>query len=512
MFSTSRLRCADAAAARQAPPCPAEAWRATRRRTALACGRKGHTRSHNWPVITWLPWSAEAFARAATERKPVLLSITAAWCHACHEMDRTTYADPEVAALVRERFVAVRVDTDCRPDINERYNLGGWPTTAFLTADGEVITGGTFVAADLMAALLKRVASVSGALTADQADHADHTDRRATEYTNNTDLSELIESIFSTFDEEHGGFGIEPKFPHTAPLHLAMALFRETGDERWRAIVERTLDAMAGGGLWDAKDGGFYRYATSRDWQLPHREKLLETNADLLRIYAEAALVFGRQADRDRCAAIAGFITGQLRVEAGGYRGSDADGMLYMDGNAKAAGALLGAATVLDDSALAREALASFERVILLCYKPSAGLAHYSDGVARVRGLLGDQIYAAGALLDAHDVSALEPYKMMAEELTHVAVRQLWDEAGGGFFDRAGHDSDIGLLRTRRKPFVGNAEAASMLTRLERTSGDAAFRARAEGALAAASEQLAGQGPLAAHYVLGARQLAVRPR
>src|SRR6476661_7574582 len=110
-------------------------------------------------MIDWLPWGAEAFARAAREGKPVLLSITAAWCRACHEMDRTTYADPEVAALVRDRFIAVRVDTDRRPDINERYNLGGWPTTAFLTPDGDVITGATFVPAEQMVRILRRVAS-----------------------------------------------------------------------------------------------------------------------------------------------------------------------------------------------------------------------------------------------------------------------------------------------------------------------------------------------------------------
>ena len=80
-------------------------------------------------MVRWLPWSADAFARASREQKPVLLSITAAWCRACHEMDRTTYADPAVAALIHDRFVPVRVDTDRRPDINERYNLGGWPTT-----------------------------------------------------------------------------------------------------------------------------------------------------------------------------------------------------------------------------------------------------------------------------------------------------------------------------------------------------------------------------------------------
>ena len=110
------------------------------------------------PAIAWLPWSADAFARAARESKPVLLSITAAWCQACHEMDRTTYADPEVVALVRDRFVAVRVDTDRRPDINERYNLGGWPTTAFLTSSGDVIAGSTFLPADRMTAVLNRVA------------------------------------------------------------------------------------------------------------------------------------------------------------------------------------------------------------------------------------------------------------------------------------------------------------------------------------------------------------------
>src|SRR6476660_4089762 len=110
-------------------------------------------------MVQWEAWSAEAFARAAREGKPVLLSITAAWCRACHEMDRTTYADPQVAALVSDRFVAVRVDTDRRPDINERYNLGGWPTTAFLTPEGDVITGGTFVPADRMAGVLARVAT-----------------------------------------------------------------------------------------------------------------------------------------------------------------------------------------------------------------------------------------------------------------------------------------------------------------------------------------------------------------
>ena len=128
--------------------------------------------------------------------------------------------------------------------------------------------------------------------------------------------TQLIESVFATFDEEHGGFGVEPKFPHTAPLHLAMALFRETGDDRWRTIVERTLDAMAEGGLWDARGGGFYRYSTrARLAAAAHREAARDQRRAAARLRGGGAGL-RRQVDRDRCAAIAGFITGALRAES----------------------------------------------------------------------------------------------------------------------------------------------------------------------------------------------------
>jgi uncharacterized protein YyaL (SSP411 family) len=485
-------------------------------------------------MIDWLPWGADAFARAAREGKPVLLSITAAWCRACHEMDRTTYADPAVATLVRDGFVPVRVDTDRRPDINDRYNLGGWPTTAFLTADGDVLTGGTFVPADRMCGILDRVAAAAtnlkhhargpagavgeggpslaeagaeGGSEGGRENAADHVVQH------DVDVDRLIISIFSTFDEEHGGFGIEPKFPHTAALSLAMALYRGTGDARWRQIVERTLDAMFDGGLWDAERGGFFRYAVTRDWHLQHREKLLETNAALLRVYAEAAALWERAEDADRCRRIGAFITGTLGAESGGYYGSDSDRVLYLDANAAASGALLAAATILGDSALGQEALASFERVLLLCYKPGLGVAHYFDGSARVRGLLTDHVAAIAALLDAHDVSGGEPYRMMAEELARLIVRDMWDPVAGGFVDRAGAPDDIGLLRARRKPFVENADAARALARLARLEprkgfGDpAVFRDYLPGALRASAAQIDGQGPRAAHYALARREL-----
>jgi uncharacterized protein YyaL (SSP411 family) len=321
------------------------------------------------------------------------------------------------------------------------------------------------------------------------------------------DGTDLIDLVFATFDEEHGGFGVEPKFPHAAPVHLALALFHETAAPRWQLIAERTLDAIADGGLWDREHGGFYRYAATRDWQLPHAEKLLDTNAALLRLYAEAAVVLGRSVDRDRIAAIAEFITAGLRAEGGGYHGSDSDRVLYADANATAASALLAASAALGDSDLAKQALASFERVVLACYRPGQGVAHYFDGTARVRGLLPDQIASVTALLDAHDVTDGEPYQMMAEELGHYAIREMWDERSGGFFDRAATPEDVGLLRSRRKPCVGNADAAVALARLQRVSREFDFSEYAAGALRASAGQAGRHGPLAAHYVLAARQL-----
>ena len=109
-------------------------------------------------IVRWLTWGAEAFARARAEDRPVLLSIAAPWCESCLDMDRTTYADPGVAAIVNDRFVPIRVNADRRPDISDRYSLGGWPTTAFLTAEGEVIGGGTYVTLERMPSVLARVA------------------------------------------------------------------------------------------------------------------------------------------------------------------------------------------------------------------------------------------------------------------------------------------------------------------------------------------------------------------
>ncbi len=457
--------------------------------------------------VAWEPWGSEPFARARAERKPVLLCIATTWSEPCDRMDRTSYADPAIAFLINDAFVPVRVDADRRPDVSERYSLGGWPTTSFLTPDGAVLGGGTYVDAARLPRVLEDVRAAFQRGAPGVAPHATvETDRGPA-----PDAGVLCARIFDQYDDEHGGFGTAAKFPHTAPLHLALARLRRSADTRLEQIVTTTLDAMGWGGLYDDAAGGFFRYAATRDWRQPHREKTLDVNAQLLRIYVDAAEALRIARFGERAAGVLRYVQDSLGDPDGGWYGSQAaaggsvDRTLFADTNATMAASMLRAAAVFGDSALRDAALESLERVLLACYRPGHGVAHYFDGRPHVRGLLGDQVAMAVAHLDAFAATGNVVYEMMAEELAHYAIRELWDAEAGGFFDRpAVDDSDVGLMRVRLKPFVTNCEAARMLTRLAATAGEAEFARLAGAALAAVAPAAARQGPLAAHYVLAA--------
>lgn len=457
--------------------------------------------------VAWLPWGAEAFARARAERKPVLLCIATTWSEPCEHMDRTSYADPAVAFAINDAFVAVRVDADRRPDVSERYSLGGWPTTAFLTPEGEMLGGGTFVDAERFPRVLEEVREAfrRGAAGPRESPRAapPAPDGPA------PDPEALCDRIFAGHDDLYGGFGTAAKFPHTAPLHLGLQRYRRSGDPRLERIVTTTLDAMGWGGLYDEEDGGFFRYARARDWSEPQREKTLDVNAQLLRIYVEAAAALRNARFGERAARVLRYVQDVLADPGGGWYGSqsaagrEVDRVLYADANAAMASSALRAAAVFDDAQLRDAALASLERVLLACYRPGHGVAHFLDDGPHVRGLLGDQVAMAAAQLDAFDATGNVVYEMMAEELAQYAVRELADAERGGFFDRPPADaSDVGLMRVRLKPFVGNCEAARMLKRLAVASGDAGFARLGDAALAAVAPAAHLQGPLAAHYVL----------
>jgi len=492
------------------------------------------------PAVAWLPWGPEAFARAAAERKAVLLSITASWCHGCAVMDTASYADPRVAAIVHERLVPVRVDADRRPDVNDRYNLDGWPTTVLLTPSGEMLTGTTYLPADGLLAMLDEVTTAYATGSDDLERRAEavaasrRAERRTIALVNDPDLAApewLAELVIRETDAEYGGFGASGKFLHIPALAASLAYYARRPETALGDALRKTLDALATGGARDHVSGGFFRYTSSREWMRPHTEKMLEDQAGIVRLFLDAARLFDRQEYVEVARDTIAFVEATLASrEDGRFYGSQAaddsyyqlgtadlrrafpaphvDRTLITDWTAQAASAWLAAGEALGDTGLAELGGRALDGAIVRSYRPGEGVAHYVADHAGVRGLLTDQVHAARALLDLHDATGNPTYSMTAEELMRTALRTLWDPLGQGFFDRrpAGADA-IGLLASPLKPLAANAAAAIVLSRLSRLTGDAELQQRALQTLASQTSIYRGQGLFGAPYAMAVLEL-----
>jgi hypothetical protein len=488
--------------------------------------------------IDWIEWSADAFARGARERKPILLSIGATWCHGCAVMDRTTYADPAIAVLVAERTIPVRVDADRRPDINDRYNLDGWPTTVLLTPSGEILTGSTYVTPDLMPRMIAEAADALATRYDELAARAARAaaDRRASRATHRyePDLGAadwFAGQLLAVHDAQFGGFGGDGKFLDAAALRFAIDR-AAAGDERLAAVVVRTLDGMLAGGIVDHVDGGFFRYASGRDWSRPHTEKMLEDQAAMALLLIDAAALFDRADYRARALDTVGYVRRTLADAArGGFHASQGadedfyalsgsiratlepppvDRTLFTDWNAQAAVAWLRIGQAEGAIDLGRFALQSIERVLLATYQPGAGVAHWA-GPGAVRGLLTDQVWAAWALLHMAEATGSETYPMLAEELMRTAVRALWDDEGGGFRDHVANPGDVGLMADSVKPLALNCLAARVLLRLARLTGQDELQRLGVSALGAQTGVYRSHGVAAAPYATAIDELTGPP-
>ncbi|MBV9573002.1 MAG: thioredoxin domain-containing protein [Acidobacteriales bacterium] len=283
---------------------------------ALSRASSAYLRSAMHQPIRWHEWGEEAFATARRENKPILLDIGAVWCHWCHVMDRESYDNPKIAQLVNERFVAVKVDRDERPDIDSRYQVavssisgqGGWPLTAFLTPDGKPFYGGTYFPPDDHYGRpgFKRVLlSIADAYreknddVVEQAKLVETALARAESFSGADGefspkvIEEIAQSAVKMFDPANGGFGHAPKFPHPAALDLLIERCAHSGDEQLRHVFVLTLEKMARGGMYDQLAGGFHRYSVDEHWGVPHFEKMSYDNSELLKNYLHAYQVTG---------------------------------------------------------------------------------------------------------------------------------------------------------------------------------------------------------------------------
>ena len=310
--------------------------------------------------IQWHEWGDEAFAAAKRENKPMLLDIGAVWCHWCHVMDRESYDDPEVAKIVNEHFIAVKVDRDERPDIDIRYQVavsaltgqGGWPLTAFLTPDGKPFYGGTYFPPDdrYSRPSFKRVLlSIANAYrekngdVMEQAQMVESAVSRAESFAGGREADDISPSIVEAvvasavkmFDPANGGFGHAPKFPHSSALDLVMSQFARSGDEELRTVFVTTLEKMAWGGVYDQLAGGFHRYSVDEHWGVPHFEKMSYDNSELLKNYVHAYQATGNGFLADVARDIIRWMDEWLsdRDRGGFYASQDADYSMDDDGD-----------------------------------------------------------------------------------------------------------------------------------------------------------------------------------
>src|SRR5213594_1861959 len=208
--------------------------------------------------IGWRDWGEKAFQEAQVADKPILLAISAVWCHWCHVMDETSYSDPEVIRMINERYVPIRVDNDERPDVNRRYNMGGWPSTVFLTPEGEIIHGGTYIAPEQMWQALNGVDEVWSTKREEITDRVAEL-REQEAVARKPKSGELSADIVDTvgalvrgqYDPQFGGFGRAPKFPQVRLLRFLLDEYRRHGYPDLAHMLHKTLGAMAASGMHD---------------------------------------------------------------------------------------------------------------------------------------------------------------------------------------------------------------------------------------------------------------------
>jgi len=312
----------------------------------LSSERSPYLRHASHQKIDWYPWSDEPFLRAEREGKAVFLSSGGVWCHWCHVMAKESFENDEVAALLNELFISVKLDRDERPDIDRRYQQavslmgggGGWPLSVFLTPDRRPFFGGTYFPPDDRygrPGFIKVLRSVHEFYQSRKGEAAEYgvriMDALKAEALTAGDLSQdsleqMKDSMLAHFDGANGGFGSAPKFPMPGALEFLLHRAAARKDHAAENAVKTTLDAMLRGGFHDHLGGGFHRYSVDEAWFVPHFEKMADDNAWLLRNYLDAYAFFGEERYRDAAEGIIRFVREVLSDPTGGfYASQDAD-------------------------------------------------------------------------------------------------------------------------------------------------------------------------------------------
>ncbi len=414
--------------------------------------------------LKWHDWNEEVFKKAREDDRLILLDITASWCHWCHVMDSTTYEDEEVIKYIEDNYIPVRVDRDKRPDIDGTYNLGGWPSTVILSSDGDIMTGGTYMPPKSLLYMLKDIYDSYKEhreditkISEDQK-HAARTSLRVKPVSRNLehDVREyVLNSAEDMFDSKYGGFGKKPKFLYPELLSYLIGYYSMSADGEIKNMLVNTLDIMYGSKVYDRVEGGFFRYATQRDFSDPHYEKLLDDNARLMSIYLGAYQMFNLPRYMDAAEGILEYIKNNLYDNKKGlfYGSMDADEAYYsadIKQRAKFRKPAVDKTFYTDKNSLCIIAILNYYRItgkaeyLQMAMRAADALSkdltdenglmkHYpqSDNA----NILEDQICMSDALLKLYNLTGSEMYLNKSMILVDKAIEEFYDGKDKGFFD-----------------------------------------------------------------------------
>lgn len=474
--------------------------------------------------IEWRQWGDEAFTEAQASDTPILLSLTATWCNSCREMDIETYAEPRIAANINDGFIPIRVDIDRHPRVRERYNMGGFPSTVFCTPTGKLLTGAAYLGPDGMRQVIDSVRSVWAERGADagRVPQALTDNPTPTGTVDERIESHLVGQLESKWDDRFAGWGDNAKFPLPRTIEFALKRKQSQAIETLRVIAES---------LYDHDIGGFYRYANSRDWSTPHKEKILDTNAALIRAFANGYLYTGEETLLDPAYGTQQFLIDQLwngeafgkstvprseneSVTEASKTTADTrrDLTAYAGSNALMADALLTLGAYTDDKAAyeySRRALATLESAFIIDngivlhakYDRESDNASIADdatviteiadiGSSKPVLLLEDHARIINAFVTAHqvlgpNVDALSDTPVsIASAVADAAIDALYDPDTNGAF-RDGPTTGPGLLDCPLRPLDATVEMAEALFELAVVSDTKRYSTVATNALAA---------------------------
>lgn len=479
--------------------------------------------------INWRPWSDEAFAVALVEDKPVLLTIGTVWCQGCHLMDETGFSDPEVIRLINEKYIPVRVDADRRPDINGRYNRGGWPSNVVLTPTGRVITGSTYVPPEQLKQVLAKVASTWREKRAEfRRAELKLAEKKPTEVVpvQPLDLSpyeRTVAALKRAYDPVCYGFGRDAKFPFPQALELALHAAHTGRDEELLEIATNSLMVMAGGGMYDVEEGGFFRYCTTRDWTLPQYEKLLGDNAALLYLYLRAFQVTGEVRFTDIARDVLAYLETYLLNPDGTWAGSQdadeeyyklphaqrrrrgapyVDRTIFTDQNAVLISALALATWVLEEDQWQRKAVKTATQLWENAYREGKGMAHYLEaGEPKLFGRLSDQAAFGRACINLYSGTGNPVWLERSRTLAELCLQEL-RAPGGALYDSKPDPGAIGEMAVPLTNVGENGLAARWLLELAVLSGENRYREAACGALKALAPVFEREGLAGAAFAL----------